>query len=111
QQAQAAGRTRESVVAETRNLKADGQLQAVGERADAAPVAVVPDTQLAGRTRADVRAELAQWRETHKLVAGDRGCPGRRMSCASAIRTESARRAVRFDAPPVCIGAATIRGC
>ena len=80
QQVQAAGRTRESVVAETRNLKADGQLQAVGERADAAPVAVVPDTQLAGRTRADVRAELAQWRETHKLVAGDRGCPGRRMS-------------------------------
>ena len=73
QQVQAAGRTRESVVAETRNLKADGQLQAVGERADAAPVAVVPDTQLAGRTRADVRAELAQWRETHKLVVGERG--------------------------------------
>ncbi len=72
QQAQAAGRTRESVVAETRNLKADGQLQAVGERADAAPVAVVPDTQLA-RTRADVKAELAQWRQNHKLVAGDRG--------------------------------------
>ena len=72
QQAQAAGRTRESVVAETRNLQADGQLKAVGERADATPVAVVPNTQVA-RTRADVRAELAQWRETHKLVAGDRG--------------------------------------
>ena len=69
-----AGRTRESVVAETRNLKADGQLSAVGERADATPVAVVPNTQLAGgRTRADVKAELAQWRQTHKLVAGDRG--------------------------------------
>ena len=73
QQVQAAGRTRESVVAETRNLKADGQLNAVGERADAPVVTVVPQTQMAGRTRADVRAELAQWRETHKLVAGDRG--------------------------------------
>ena len=74
QQLQAAGRTRESVVAETRNLKADGQLNAVGERADATPVAVVPTTQLAGtRSRADVKAELAQWRQTHKLVVGDLG--------------------------------------
>ena len=73
-QAANTGRTRASVVAETRNLKADGQLNAVGERADAAPVAVIPNTQLAGaRTRADVRAELAQWRQSHKLVAGDRG--------------------------------------
>ncbi len=72
-QADTAGRTRESVAAETRNLKADGQLNAVGERADATPVAVVPDTQYAGRTRADVKAELAQWRQAHKLVAGDRG--------------------------------------
>jgi hypothetical protein len=69
-----AGRSRASVVAETRNLKADGQLNAIGERADATPVAVVPNTQLAGaRSRADVKAELAQWRQTHKLVAGDRG--------------------------------------
>ena len=73
QQAQQAGRTRESVVAETRNLKADGELNAVGERAEAPVVPVVPQTQLAGRTRADVKAELAQWRQTHKLVAGDRG--------------------------------------
>jgi hypothetical protein len=73
-QAQAdAGRTRESVVAETRNLQADGQLKAVGERADASAVAVVPQTQYAGRTRADVKAELAQWRQSHKLVVGDRG--------------------------------------
>ena len=72
-QAQADGRTRESVVAETRNLKADGQLSAVGERADAPVVTVVPQTQLAGRTRADVKSELAQWRQTHKLVVGDRG--------------------------------------
>ncbi len=69
-----AGRTRGSVVAETRNLQADGQLKAVGERAEAAPVAVVPGAQLAtGRTRADVKAELAQWRRSHKLVVGDLG--------------------------------------
>ena len=72
-QANNGGRTRASVVAELRNLQADGQLQAVGERADAAPVAVVSNTQLAGRTRADVKSELAQWRQTHKLVVGDRG--------------------------------------
>ena len=68
-----AGRTRESVVAETRNLQADGQLKAVGERADASAVAVVPQAQYAGRTRADVKAELAQWRQTHKLVVGELG--------------------------------------
>ncbi len=68
-----AGRTRESVVAETRNLQAEGQLKTVGERADATPVTVVPPTQYAGRTRADVKAELAQWRQTHKLVVGERG--------------------------------------
>ena len=72
QQAQADGRTREAVVAETRNLKAEGQLSAVGERAEAPAVAAVPQTQVA-RTRADVKAELAQWRQSHKLVAGDRG--------------------------------------
>lgn len=69
-----AGRSRASVVAETRNLQADRQLQAVGERADAAPVAVVPTPQLAaGHTRADVKADLAQWRRSHKLVVGDLG--------------------------------------
>jgi hypothetical protein len=67
------GRTRESVVAELRNLQADGQLKSVGERAQDAVVPVVPQTQYAGRTRADVKTELAQWRQTHKLVAGDRG--------------------------------------
>ena len=67
------GRSRESVVAETRNLQADGQLKAVGERADASVTAGVPQTQFAGRTRADVKAELAQWRQTHKLVVGELG--------------------------------------
>jgi hypothetical protein len=66
------GRSRESVLAETRNLQADGQLKGVGERADAAAVAVVPQTQVA-RKRADVKAELAQWRQTHKLVVGELG--------------------------------------
>ena len=72
-QAENSGRTRESVVAETRNLKADGQLNAVGERAEAPVVTVVPQTQMAGRTRADVKAELAQWRQSHKLVVGELG--------------------------------------
>jgi hypothetical protein len=72
-QASNGGRTRESVVAELRNLQADGQLKSVGERAQDAVVPVVPQTQYAGRTRADVKTELAQWRQTHKLVAGDRG--------------------------------------
>jgi len=72
-QASDAGRSRASVVAETHNLKADGLLSAAGERAEAPAVAAVPQNQFAGRTRADVKAELAQWRQTHKLVAGDRG--------------------------------------
>jgi hypothetical protein len=69
---QDAGRTRASVVAETRNLKAEGQLKSFGERADAPVVAAVPETQ-GGRTRAEVKAELAQWRQTHQLVVGERG--------------------------------------
>ena len=73
-QASTASRSRASVVAELRNLQADGQLKTVGERADASAVTVVPNTQLAGaRTRADVKAELAQWRQSHKLVVGDLG--------------------------------------
>jgi hypothetical protein len=72
-QAGSAARTRESVVAELRNLQADGQLKAVGERADDAVVPVVPQSQYAGRTRADVKSELAQWRQSHKLAVGERG--------------------------------------
>ena len=66
-------RTRASVVAETRNLQADGQLKTVGEKADAPAVNVVPQSQYAGRTRADTKAELAQWRKTHKLTVGEQG--------------------------------------
>jgi uncharacterized membrane-anchored protein YjiN (DUF445 family) len=72
-QADNAGRSRASVVAELRNLQADGQLKAVGERAEDSAVPVVTQTEVAGRTRADVKAELAQWRQTHKLVVGERG--------------------------------------
>jgi Domain of unknown function (DUF4148) len=72
-QATNGGRTRESVVAELRNLQADGQLKSVGERGQDAVVPVVPQTEYAGRTRADVKTELAQWRQTHKLVVGERG--------------------------------------
>jgi len=71
-QAATASRTRDSVVAETRNLKADGQLKVIGERADAPTVAAVPEART-GRTHADVKAELAQWRQTHQLVVGERG--------------------------------------
>ncbi len=67
------GRTRESVAAEARNLEAAGQLK-VGECAEAPVVSAVPESQYAqGKTRAEVKAELAQWRATHKLVVGDLG--------------------------------------
>ena len=72
-QAAQSERTRASVVAETRNLQADGQLKAVGEKADAPAVDVVPQSQYAGRTRADAKAELAQWRRAHKLAVGELG--------------------------------------
>ena len=72
-QANNCGRTRASVVAELRNLQADGQLKSVGERAEDGAVPVVTQTEVAGRTRADVKTDLAQWRQTHKLVVGDRG--------------------------------------
>src|SRR2546430_1077370 len=72
-QAPGALRTRESVVAELRNLRADGQLKSVGERGEDTVAPGVSQAQLAGRTRADVKTELAQWRQTHKLVVGERG--------------------------------------
>ena len=73
QQSVKSGRTRESVVAETRNLQAEGLLQAAGERGEAPSVSAVPQTRSAGRTRADVKAELAQWRQSHKAVVGELG--------------------------------------
>ncbi len=72
-QAAQSGRTRAAVVAETRNLQAEGQLKVVGEKAEGPAVNVVPQTQTAGRTRADAKAELAQWRRTHKLAVGELG--------------------------------------
>ncbi len=72
-QAAQSGRTRAAVVAETRNLQADGQLKTVGEKAEGPAVDVVPPTRTAGHTRADTKAELAQWRRTHKLAVGELG--------------------------------------
>jgi hypothetical protein len=67
-------RSRESVRAETANLRAQGELASVGERSDASAVAVVPATTYAkGPSRADVKADLAQWRSTHKTVVGELG--------------------------------------
>jgi hypothetical protein len=65
-------RSRVSVVAETRNLQAEGALKAVGEKADAPVVPAVP-TVARGLTRAEVKADLAQWRSAHPLVVGERG--------------------------------------
>jgi len=72
-QANESQRTREAVVAETHNLQAAGQLRPVGERTDASAIVLVPQSPHAGRTHADVKAELAQWRQTHKLVVGELG--------------------------------------
>ena len=71
-QAADAGRSRASVVAETHNLQADRQFKNVGELSQAPVVAVVPQAPQA-RTRAQVKAELAQWRKTHRLVVGELG--------------------------------------
>ncbi len=72
-QAATSERTRASVVAETRNLQAAGQLKAAGERAEAPVVDAVPQSQVAGRTRAAVKSELAQWRRSHKAAVGELG--------------------------------------
>ncbi len=67
-------RTRESVKAEVANLKAQGQLKAVGETAVAPTVDVVPtagaDREL---TRAEVKAELKRWRASHVARVGELG--------------------------------------
>jgi uncharacterized protein involved in exopolysaccharide biosynthesis len=73
QQEAAASRSSESVRAETRNLQAAGQLSTVGERADAPVVPAAPAAPAVGLTRAQVKAELAQWRLTHKQEFGERG--------------------------------------
>ena len=69
-----AQRSRESVKAEVGNLRAQGQLNAVGEKAEAPAVDVVP-TAAAEQplTRAQVRAELQQWRASHKVRIGEFG--------------------------------------
>jgi len=64
-----------SVRAEVRNLKAQGELKTVGELAQAPVVGTQPESQLAEapKTRAQVRAELAQWRASHQMRVGELG--------------------------------------
>lgn len=67
-------RTRESVKAEVGNLKAQGALKTVGERAEAPAVDAVPTAAAEqGLTRAQVRAELRQWRASHQVRVGELG--------------------------------------
>jgi hypothetical protein len=67
-------RSRESVKAEVGNLRAQGQLKSVGETAAAPAVDAVP-TASADRTltRAQVKAELKQWRASHTTRVGELG--------------------------------------
>jgi hypothetical protein len=53
-----AGRSRESVVAETRNLQAQGALK-VGEKADGPSVDAVPSTQFAGHKAVGAKTAAA----------------------------------------------------
>ena len=59
-------RTRDAVVAETRNAQSAGQLKAVGELAGAPNGEPVPMPPVA-MTRTQVRTELAQARTNHQL--------------------------------------------
>jgi hypothetical protein len=69
-----AQRTRESVKAEVGNLKAQGELKAVGETAVAPAVDAVPTASAdRGLTRAEVKAELRQWRASHAVRVGELG--------------------------------------
>lgn len=67
-------RSREAVKAEVSNAKAQGQLKAVGETA-VAPVSDPVPTAAADQplTRAQVKAELRQWRASHKTAVGELG--------------------------------------
>jgi hypothetical protein len=67
-------RSRESVRAEVRNLEAAGALKKVGEFAQAPVTGAAPQAYAeAPATRAQVRAELATWRASHKTVVGELG--------------------------------------
>lgn len=73
-QRDAASRSRVAVLAEVRNLQAQHQLQVVGERAEAPEVGAAAAPVVArGLTRAEVKADLAQWRSAHPQAVGERG--------------------------------------
>jgi len=75
--AQSAGSlaSREAVRAEVRNLRAAGQLQGVGELEKAPVTGAAVEARVAQGplTRAQVRAELAQWRASHAVRVGELG--------------------------------------
>ena len=73
QQRDAAARSRLAVVAEVRNLQSQHELQKVGELSGAPEVGPAPAVVARGLSRAEVRADLAQWRSAHPLVVGERG--------------------------------------
>jgi len=63
-------RSREAVVAELRNVQAQGQWHAAGELGEAPVVATVPQTATR-LTREKVKAEVAVARAKHELRVGE----------------------------------------
>ena len=73
-QAASSLRSRESVRAEVRNLTAAGAFKSVGEFAQAPVTGAAPQNQVAeAPTRAQVKADVAAWRATHKVRVGELG--------------------------------------
>ena len=74
-QAAASVRSRESVQAEVRNLQASGAFKSVGEFAQAPVTGAAAEVRYAEapKTREQVKAELKEWRASHKEHVGELG--------------------------------------
>jgi len=74
-QAAASVRSRESVQAEVRNLQAARAFKGTGEFAQAPVTGAAAQAQYAAvpQTRAQVKAEIATWRASHKVRVGELG--------------------------------------
>ena len=74
-QAAASLRSRESVQAEVRNLRAAGAFKATGEYAQAPVTGAAAESRYAEAptSRAQVKAEVAAWRASHKVRVGELG--------------------------------------
>ena len=74
-QATASVRSRESVQAEVRNLQAARAFKGTGEFAQAPVTGAAAQVQYAAvpQTRAQVKAEIATWRASHKVRVGELG--------------------------------------